>query len=158
MLESFCSAMISWQNRNIVSFNVVVVMVVLSSSSAPFLVFAVVVVVNGDLCLICTVAVRKMTRTTAALVAHLPLKTIRRRIQTHNHVCGPADEQSLGIRHGIRTFWLVRSARVFVPSTWASATKARAEARCLPLSESKEKRGSYVLPKYALCNGSKDES
>ena len=34
----------------------------------------------------------------------------------------------------------------------------RSEARCLPLSESEEKRGGYVIPKYALCNGSKDES
>ena len=32
------------------------------------------------------------------------------------------------------------------------------EARCLPLSESEVKRGSYVIPKYSLCNGSKDES
>ena len=32
------------------------------------------------------------------------------------------------------------------------------EACCLPLSESEGKRGGYVIPKYALCNGSKDES
>ena len=32
------------------------------------------------------------------------------------------------------------------------------EAVCLPLSESEGKLGSYVIPKYALCNGSKDES
>ena len=34
----------------------------------------------------------------------------------------------------------------------------RPEARCLSLSESEEKRGSDVIPKCALCNGSKDES
>ena len=34
----------------------------------------------------------------------------------------------------------------------------QSEARCLPLSESEDKQGSYVIPKYALCNGSKDES
>ena len=33
-----------------------------------------------------------------------------------------------------------------------------AEARCLPLSESEDKRGGFVIPKYALCNRSKDES
>ena len=32
------------------------------------------------------------------------------------------------------------------------------EARCLPLSESEGKRGGYVIPKYALRSGSKDES
>ena len=32
------------------------------------------------------------------------------------------------------------------------------EARCLPLSESEGKLGSYAIPKYALCNGCKDES
>ena len=32
------------------------------------------------------------------------------------------------------------------------------EARCLHLSESEGKRGSYGIPKCALCNGSKDES
>ena len=32
------------------------------------------------------------------------------------------------------------------------------ETRCLTLSESEVKRGSYVMPKYSLCNRSKDES
>ena len=40
----------------------------------------------------------------------------------------------------------------------ASSRRASPEARCLPLSESQGKLGSYVIPKYALCNGSKDES
>ena len=40
----------------------------------------------------------------------------------------------------------------------ASTVDITSEARCLPLSESEVKRGSYVIPKYSLCNGSKDES
>ena len=38
-----------------------------------------------------------------------------------------------------------------------SVKDSKPEARCLPLSESEEKRGGYVIPKYELCNGSKDE-
>ena len=46
-------------------------------------------------------------------------------------------------------------------SAWKSPRGKRgskSEAHCLPLSESEGKRGGYVIPKYALCNGSKDES
>ena len=47
-----------------------------------------------------------------------------------------------------------------IESTFFISTEHRcnSEARCLPLFESEDKRGSYVIHKYALCNGSKDES
>ena len=46
------------------------------------------------------------------------------------------------------------SPRITQPSTlkWTVSRGA------LPTSESEEKLSSYVVPKYALCNGSKDES
>ena len=47
--------------------------------------------------------------------------------------------------------------RGYLPTALPACT-GRPEARCLPLSESEEKRGSDVIPKCALCNGSKDES
>ena len=50
----------------------------------------------------------------------------------------------------------MQQCQLLAVSTWPLVL--RPEARCLPLSESEGKRGSYVIPTCALCNGSKDES
>ena len=43
-------------------------------------------------------------------------------------------------------------------ATLLASLRVDSEACCLPLYESQGKRGSYVIPKYSQCNGSKDES